>query len=110
MRPGSRHRLVAAASIVALVASVAVLSANAGALTSARPRARAAQRPAPIGHRRSVVDRNGDRITDILAHRMTAAKPGKRFDVVVTFRSRAPCGTPRRRWPAWPRTSTGRSG
>ncbi len=36
-----------------------------------------------------MVDRNGDRITDILAHRLKAAKPGKRFDVVVTFRSRA---------------------
>ena len=36
-----------------------------------------------------MVDRNGDRITDILARRMMAAKPGKRFDVVVTFRSRS---------------------
>ena len=54
MRPGSRHRLVAAASIVALVASVAVLSANAGAATSAHPKARAAQpagsdRPPTVG-------------------------------------------------------------
>ena len=89
MRPISRHRLVAGASIVALVGSLAVLSANAGALTSEQPGARAAQRPVPIGDRHSVVDRNGDRITDILAHRLKAAKPGKRFDVVVTFRSRA---------------------
>ncbi len=89
MRPGSRHRLVAAASIVALVASVAVLSANAGAATSEHPKARAASRPAPIDHRRSTVDRNGDRITDILARRMAPAAPGKRFDVVVTFESRS---------------------
>jgi len=89
MRPISRHRLVAGASIMALMGSLAVLSANAGALTSARPGDRAARRPVPIGNRRSVVDRNGDRITDILAHRLTTAKPGKRFDVVVTFQSRA---------------------
>ena len=89
MRPRSQRRLFAAVAAVALIASATALSASAHVVKAGPATDRAASPPASKASPRSPVDRNGDRITDLLAHRMAAATRGKRFDVVVTFQNRA---------------------
>ncbi len=73
--------VTAAVALIAAAASLPVGAANAAPTHTA-------ETVAP-GHGRGLVDRNGDKISDMLGRAIARADATKRFDVVATFDDRA---------------------
>ena len=73
--------VTAAVALIAAAASLPVGAANAAPTRTAETVA--------AGHGRGLVDRNGDKISDMLGRAIARADATKRFDVVATFDDRA---------------------